>query len=259
MSGKSVLVDVSKCIGCRGCQVACKQWNKLPAEKTTNVGSYQNPQDLSDKTWTLVRFKEVEVNNMVKWNFLKDQCRHCVEPPCKMTGDEYAAGGIIIDENGAVIYTKKTKDYGENDLQGDCPYNIPRKNNENGLWVKCTFCNDRIKMGKEPACVKACPTGALTFGERDKILAVANERLNKIKSTHPNASIQGADDSRWIYLLHEAEGNFQFGAMFPERKDRYAWKEILSPAAPAVVAAGALSIFFKRREEGLKKKNDSEE
>ena len=109
MAGKSVLIDVSKCIGCRGCQVACKQWNELPAEKTKNHGSYQNPPDLSGMTYTIVRFKELSQGGEVKWNFFKDQCRHCVDPPCKMAADDEAPGAIVVDESGCVVYTDKTK------------------------------------------------------------------------------------------------------------------------------------------------------
>ena len=89
MNGKSVLIDLSKCIGCRGCQVACKQWNQLPAEKTENVGSYQNPQDLSAITFTVVRFKETDSNGRISWTFVKDQCRHCIYPTCKAAADDF--------------------------------------------------------------------------------------------------------------------------------------------------------------------------
>ena len=71
---RAFLIDTSKCIFCKACQVACKQWNGLPAEKTTNVGSHQNPQDLSGVTWTLVRMNEVESGGKLNWLFLKDQC-----------------------------------------------------------------------------------------------------------------------------------------------------------------------------------------
>ncbi|RQW78967.1 MAG: hypothetical protein EHM79_21020, partial [Geobacter sp.] len=68
MAGKAVLVDVSRCIGCRACQVACKQWNELPAEKTKNTGTFQNPPDLSGMTYTVVRFKEDSTNGEMTWN-----------------------------------------------------------------------------------------------------------------------------------------------------------------------------------------------
>ncbi|MDZ7261009.1 MAG: 4Fe-4S dicluster domain-containing protein [candidate division KSB1 bacterium] len=249
MNGKSVLVDVSKCIGCRGCQVACKQWNQLPGEQTVNQGSFQNPPDLSAFTYTLVRFKEVEENGQVKWNFFKDQCRHCVDPSCKYMADDIVKDAIIVDENGAVIYTEKTKELGEMNLKEACPYGIPRQDSITMQWVKCTFCHDRIANGLVPACVKTCPTGALTFGDRDQILDRANQRLKELKATHPNAQLLDANEVRWIYLLHEAQDQFQMGEK-KERTYHYGWNKVLNPLW---LALGALGLVFQWRERGLKK------
>lgn len=245
MSGKSVLIDLSKCIGCRGCQVACKQWNQLPAEKTINRGSYQNPEDLSEKTWTLIKFKESEKDGKVEWTFLKDQCRHCVDAPCKEGAEGSAADSIIVDKNGAVIYLESTKKI-EEDLNEYCPYSIPKKCEESNIWLKCTFCHDRINNNLEPACVKACPTGALVFGDRDKIVAMGKKRLAQLKKSHPNAALLDTDDVRWIYLLHESEKYFELSERHEERLDRFAWKKLLSPKAPFWLAAGVLSVFFKK-------------
>ncbi len=258
MSGKSVLIDLSKCIGCRGCQVACKQWNQLPGEKTKNVGSYQNPQELSAKTWTLVRFKESGNNGSVNWTFFKDQCRHCIDPPCKAAADDYAPGSVIIDKNGAVVYTSDTKKFGEEDLAEMCPFNIPRKNEKSGEWFKCNFCTDRIANGLEPACVKACPVGGLTFGDRDKILSLAKKRLQEVKKDHPNATLIDQDDVRWIYLLHESEDYFQLGLRELDRFNRYAWRKLLKPKAPVWLAGGALALLFKKRDQRMKEKQTDE-
>src|SRR4030043_802606 len=106
MAGKGFFIDTSKCTACRGCQIACKQWNMNPATKTTQKGSHQNPEDLSFPTFKLVRFSEFEVNGKPVWYFFTDQCRHCLEPPCMYTaqslgskaifGVEKTAEGIII-------------------------------------------------------------------------------------------------------------------------------------------------------------------
>ncbi|UCC17403.1 MAG: 4Fe-4S dicluster domain-containing protein, partial [Dehalococcoidales bacterium] len=77
---KAILVDLRKCTGCRGCQVACKQWNELPAVSTTNRGTYENPPDLSAHTWSVLKFKEISVNGNLKWLFSKWQCMHCLQP-----------------------------------------------------------------------------------------------------------------------------------------------------------------------------------
>jgi len=247
MAGKAVLVDVSRCIGCRGCQVACKQWNELPAEKTTNRGSYQNPPDLSGITYTVVRFKEVSQNGTIKWHFLKDQCRHCVEPPCAMATDE-VDGSAVHDANGAVVYTKKTAKIKDN-LAESCPYDIPRKN-EAGQWTKCTFCADRIAEGMEPACVKACPTGALTFGDREEILALGKKRLNALKATHPKAKLVDAEDVRWIFLLHEPEEEFQMGMRREVSPYRFSLGKLLSPSFSFWALAGSLGLILAKRDRG---------
>ena len=196
---KAFLIDTSKCIACKACQVACKQWNDLPAEKTVNVGSHQNPQDLSAVTWTLVRMNEVESGGKLKWLFFKDQCRHCVEPPCLVSTD--VEGAIVKDENtGAVIYTEKTKEVDFGEIM--CPYNIPRASDD-GTLAKCDMCIDRVESGLLPACVKTCPTGAMNFGDREEMLAMAKKRLAAVKKTRPKASLLNADDIRVIYLVEE--------------------------------------------------------
>ena len=79
---KSIFIDTTICTACRGCQVACKQWHDLPAEKTQNMGNYQNPQDLTSATYKLVKMTEIEINNRLQWLFFPDQCRHCEDAPC---------------------------------------------------------------------------------------------------------------------------------------------------------------------------------
>ena len=194
---KAFLIDTSKCIGCRACQVACKQWNELPAEKTVNQGTYQNPPDLSGVTWTLVRFKEVTNNGKVRWNFFKDQCRHCLEPPCKLSSS--IPGSIIQDETGAVMYTKKTKYENLEDIT--CPYNIPRQDKNTMELFKCTMCVDRVKNGLLPACVKACPTGTVQFGDREEMLKMGRQRVEGLKPVYKNASLIDSEDVSAIYLL----------------------------------------------------------
>ena len=244
MAGKAVLVDVSRCIGCRGCQVACKQWNELPAEQTANRGSYQNPPDLSGITYTVVRFKEVAQNGSIKWHFLKDQCRHCVEPPCAMATDR-VPGSAVHDANGAVIYTQKTAEIRDN-LAESCPYDIPRK--KAGQWTKCTFCAERIAEGMEPACVKACPTGTLTFGDHEEIVALGKKRLSALKARHPNAKLVDAQDVRWIFLLHEREEEFQLGQKREVSPYRFSLGKLLKPSFPLWALAGSLGLILAKSE-----------
>ena len=201
MPGKSFFIDTTVCTACRACQVACKQWHDLPAEKTENRGSFQNPADLSFMTYKLVRFNEVVVGGKLKWLFFADQCRHCIEPPCEMTAEDPKA--IFRDSTtGAVIYTANTKQVDAQAVIDSCPYNIPRAAKD-GTLAKCDMCLDRVENGLLPACVKTCPTGAMNFGDREEILALAKKRLSEVKKTNPTAQLLDPDDVRVIYLVTE--------------------------------------------------------
>jgi formate dehydrogenase iron-sulfur subunit len=201
--GKSFFIDTTKCTACRGCQMACKQWNQRATEKTINRGSHQNPPDLSYNTWKLVRFSEIP-GDKVNWYFFPDQCRHCMSPPCKEVADGKAKGAIVQDEKtGAVVFDSKIKmkpaDFKE--IREACPYDIPRFLPGTGIMAKCTMCFDRTKEGMVPACVKTCPTGAMNFGDRKDIIEKANKRLEEVKKAYKDAMLGNPDDVRIIYLL----------------------------------------------------------
>jgi len=196
---KSFFIDTTVCTACRGCQVACKQWKNLPAENTVNRGTNENPADVSFNTYKVVRMREEVIDGKLKWLFFPEQCRHCVEPPCLDTAGDKSA--IYKDEaTGAVIYTAKTKGLNAKEIIESCPYNIPRKG-KNGVLAKCDMCNDRVQNGLLPACVKTCPTGAMNFGEREEMLALANKRLGEVKKISPSAMLLDPDDVRVIYLV----------------------------------------------------------
>jgi formate dehydrogenase iron-sulfur subunit len=195
---KGFLIDTTRCIACKGCQVACKQWNNLPADKTENQGNLQNPPDFSYTTYKLVRMNEQIISGKLHWLFFPDQCRHCLIPPCLLWAQNTDA--IYQDEDtGAVVYTSKTRKLKAQDIIGACPYDVPRSD-RGGLLNKCTMCNDRVKLGMEPACVKACPTGALNFGDLEHMQKLANKRFEKVKLTCPEARLLDADEVRVIFL-----------------------------------------------------------
>jgi len=151
----------------------------------------------------LVRFSEV-AGEKVNWYFFPDQCRHCLQPPCKEVADGKAKGAIIQDEKtGAVVFSPKVKvkpaDFKE--IREACPYDIPRFHSTAGVMGKCTMCFDRTKEGLLPACAKTCPTGAMSFGDRKEMLEKANKRLAEVKGTYKDAMLANPDDVRVIYLL----------------------------------------------------------
>lgn len=234
MSGKSFFIDTTKCTACRGCQMACKNWNRNGASLTKNTGSHQNPPDLDGNTFKLVRFSEVEQEGgKLAWYFFADQCRHCIDPPCKDAAEGYEAGSVIHDEaTGAVFYTDIMKKVPFDAVRTSCPYDIPRQA-EGGRVVKCTMCVDRVTHGLLPACVKTCPTGALNFGERDAMQTMARERLEKLKATYPKAQLLDADSVRAIFLVVDDPRKYHKNAVASAHPDgisrKMALRRLLKP------------------------------
>jgi len=205
MAGKFFLVDTTRCTACRGCQVACKQWNKLPASETIQWGCFQNPKLLDGDTYRLVRFAEHEgPGNSMAWYFFTDACRHCLVPPCKIKADQIVKGAVEVDENGAVIYNEKSKDLVNawKEIKQSCPWSIPCLDKRNGRLSKCHMCHDRVKAGLLPACAKSCPTGALMFGDEAAIKKLAEERLKAARLRYgAKAQILDPADVRVLYLV----------------------------------------------------------
>ncbi len=220
---KAFFIDTTRCTACRGCQIACKEWNELPANKTLQRGTHQNPPDLNPYNYKLVRFSEFKDDKgVVHWNFFPDQCRHCVDPPCMLVADEYVEGAVVQDsQTGAVVYTDLTKKLSKEaveQMRSECPYDIPRYNKETGLVVKCDMCVDRVKADMPPMCVKTCCTGSMNFGDREDMIELAGRRLAEVKKDFPEATLNNVDFVNVIYLMSFA----------PERY----WKNATA-AAPA--------------------------
>lgn len=221
---KLMLIDTTKCMGCRGCQVACKQWNELPAETTKFSGSYQNPPDMSGTTFTVIRYKEFKNNGKVRWLFFKDQCRHCDPAPClgefPELGTKDATGAVYFD-------AAKSKNFDIGNVREACPYGVPRRSPD-GSIVKCTLCVDRINSDMEPACVKACPTDALTFGDRNRMIEIAKARLKELKKDYPQATIYpGLNDSNVVWILAYPETTYGIAKAKTEKR-MYARRDFLN-------------------------------
>ncbi len=228
MNGKTFFIDLSRCTGCRGCQVACKQWKNKPVEPTENTGSHQNPPDLSWQTLKVVRFNETTIDGKFHWLFFPDQCRHCLDAPCKMVGDSEIPEAITQDAaTGAVLFTDKTKGLNAEAVREACPYDIPRHDPATKLMFKCDMCNDRVQAGMLPSCVKTCPTGTMNFGDRDEMLALARERLARLKPNHPRAELVDANSVRAVFLVTQAPTAYykhvQYGEAGPRPLSRKAF------------------------------------
>ncbi len=181
----AMLIDVSRCTGCRGCQVACKQWNQLPAEKSTFKGSYQNPANLSAKTWTLVNFIEPDdFNKDPRWLFRKSQCLHCGEASCLQA----CPTGAIRKSDSGIVYINQDICTGCKYCVEVCPFGTPHPDHDSGTAKKCRMCLDRVENGLTPACAKACPTGAVSFGSRRAMLSLAAQRKLTLAKTSPGSN-----------------------------------------------------------------------
>lgn len=239
------LIDVSTCIGCKACQVACSEWNDIRDEIGENVGVYDNPIDLTAKSWTVMRFSETEENGKLEWLIRKDGCMHCADPGCLKACP--SPGAIIQYENGIVDFHQENC-IGCGYCIAGCPFNIPRINKEDNRVYKCTLCSDRVAVGQEPACVKTCPTGAIQFGSKEDMKAVAQDRIKDLNNRgYQNAGLydpQGVGGTHVMYVLHHADKpNLYHG--LPENPSISTtvklWKGLLKPLATFGIAAAAIT------------------
>jgi formate dehydrogenase iron-sulfur subunit len=172
MARKALLISPELCIGCRACQTACKSWNQLPATKTVNKGTFENPPDLTPNLYNRIRYVEVpSETNMVRWLFVNQRCMHCEDAGCIKICP--APGALFKTKEGAVAFNKD-KCIGCKLCVAGCPFDVPRYD-ENNKVSKCHLCSDRIAEGLSPACAKTCPTGAIAYGDRDELMAKAKK------------------------------------------------------------------------------------
>lgn len=242
------LIDVSQCIGCKACQVACMEWNDLRDEIGTNVGVYDNPADLSAQSWTLMRFTEVEQNGRLEWLIRKDGCMHCGDPGCLKACP--APGAIIQHANGIVDFQQEHC-IGCTYCVTGCPFNIPRLSKMDHKAYKCSLCSDRVAVGQAPACVKACPTGALHFGSKEDMQEHAAKRIADLKSRgYAKAGLydpSGVGGTHVMYVLHHADQPGLYAGLPKEPAISpmvEVWKGITKPLAIAGMAAVALASLF---------------
>jgi formate dehydrogenase iron-sulfur subunit len=211
MADKAFLVDTSKCQGCRGCQVACKQWNGLPGEKTEFFAGPEltNPGKLSAITWNHVVFFPVDRSNETRpiWTIMHKKCFHCAEANCERACPEKAIykldGWTVIDQDKCI---------GCGACVNACVYHVPELSpinhvNDAGQKIvrkdkshKCNACT--LNKREIPACVSVCPSDALRFGYRQDMIQHAQERVAKLKKEgYPNACIYGLDQFKGLGVI----------------------------------------------------------
>jgi len=230
MPEKIKLYDDSKCTGCRGCQLACKQWNSLKARQTQNMGTYQNPPSLQANTFMIIRFQDYEdEKGNVKWIFRKEACMHCTDAAC-----------VTACPTGALHYVKE---YGTVGLDKDkcigckyctsaCPFEVPKHDPYTDKATKCDMCESRLQNGLDPACVKACPTGALKFGDKEDMLKLAEGRVKALGGTATIYGDKYLGGTHLVYVLQEKPAIYaalKQNPTFPITV--MAWKDWLKPLA----------------------------
>ncbi|WP_114240345.1 formate dehydrogenase subunit beta [Dyella sp. C9] len=258
------LIDVSRCIGCKACQAACMEWNDLRPEIGHFEGSYQNPDDLGPSVWTLMKFAEYEnEQGNLEWLIRKDGCMHCEDPGCLKACP--SPGAIVQYANGIVDFISD-KCIGCGYCVKGCPFDIPRISKQDHKSYKCTLCSDRVSVGLEPACVKACPTGAIMFGSKADMKQWAGERIEDLKSRgFENAGLYdpaAVGGTHVMYVLHHADKPSLYSGL-PDKPEISpvvrGWKGIIKPLALIGIALAALGGFFHWITEGPNEVTDEDE
>ncbi len=210
--------DTSLCIGCKACEIACKQWNQLPASEPLWTGSsYDNTGQLSATTWRHVQFIEhierpaiplIQPNtallpgsqstampffNSDRWLMQSDVCKHCANAPCL----EACPTGSIIRTEFDTVYVQQDICNGCGYCIVACPFGVIARDQYGDRKAhKCTLCYDRLKEGFEPACAKACPTDSIQFGEVEQLKTHARKRLGILHERGvQEAQLYGVDDN----------------------------------------------------------------
>jgi formate dehydrogenase iron-sulfur subunit len=254
--------DTTVCIGCKACEVACKEWNQLPDDGFVFTGmSYDNTAALGASTWRHVSFIERPVPlsgqetglGDFSWLMMSDVCKHCQR-----------AGCLEACPTGAIVRTEFDSVYVQSDICNGCgycitgcPFGVIDRREDDGRAWKCTLCYDRLSDGMEPACAKACPTDSIQFGDLDELKATADARLRRLHDGGvEEAYLYGADDvdqpgtgglNAFFLLVDEPEVyNLPPEPVVPTRHGGDAWRS-LAIGAMALAAAALGAVLTERR------------
>jgi formate dehydrogenase iron-sulfur subunit len=263
--------DTTVCIGCKACEVACKEWNLIPEDGLVWTGeSYDNTSNLGANSWRHVAFveqrKPLKLDGEtaaldgggpepLRWLMESDVCKHCTHAGCL---DVCPTGALFRTEFGTVVVQEDVCN-GCGYCVAACPFGVIGRREipgpAHGAAQKCTLCYDRLRVGEQPACAKACPTESIHFGKIDELKVIAENRLHEVRS-------EGVEGAR-LYGLDESNGVGGTGAFFllldqpevyglpsdpvtPTRHLGQSWRAAAA-AAGAMVVAVAAAAFAGRR------------
>jgi formate dehydrogenase iron-sulfur subunit len=244
---KAILYDANTCIACRACQLACKQWNDTPPARQEDWGDYPAPADISVSTWLKVFVNETQSYSRDTFTFTRRACMHCSDAACVTV---CPTGALSYHPDGLVAYDKGLCS-GCGYCADFCPFGVPHSNRNIITGIakmdKCTLCTspgrDRLAEGYEPACVKACPTDALVFGQRDDMVSLGTQRVNALKSRgYDNAYLYGENELGGLHVLYVLEDTPDKYGLPPTPEYPVMatmWQDILQPLG---LAAGGLML-----------------
>ncbi len=258
--------DTTICIGCKACQVACHQWNNLPAERgpsryhlpVLSGNSYDNTGSLSDVNWRHVKFIEQFSSDpnraqQAAWLMMSDVCKHCVNAPCL----EVCPTGAILRTEFDTVYINEPACNGCRDCISACPFGVIHMSEDPTRLVaqKCTFCYDRLKHNLTPACAQACPTQSIRFGPVSKLRAQAKARVEQLHAQGIHqAQLYGADENilgglNAFYLLVDKPEVYGLPAN-PKLPSRSVLRSSLWSMVTALVTGLGLLFAFRDRTRG---------
>ena len=250
---KGFFTDTSLCIGCKACEVACKQWNQLPGDGFFFTGmSYDNTIQLGASTWRHVAFIERSNDGAFSWLMSSDVCKHCARAGCL----ESCPTGAIIRTEFDTVYVQPDVCNGCGYCVVNCPFGVIDRHAEDGRAWKCTLCYDRLKEDMAPACAKACPTDSIKFGNLEELKEIARERVDHLHENGvQDAYLYGVDEKQqpgteglnaFFLLLDKPEVyNLPPEPVVPTKKVGESWRAM--GAAAAGIAALALAAVFGTR------------
>jgi formate dehydrogenase iron-sulfur subunit len=250
--------DTSVCIGCKACEVACKEWNLLPGNEPAFGDGFDNTASLDAQNWRHVKFidnvpDETSTAGQGKaWLMMSDVCKHCQHASCM----EVCPTDAIIRTEFDTVYIQPDVCNGCRNCIAACPYDVIGLDEHAKVAQKCTLCYDRLQGGMEPACAKACPTQSIQFGPVIELREKAQQRLTALHAQGvPEARLYGADDSVYgglnaFFLLMDEPEAYRLpnaaNAVLPSRNNERGY---LATAVTAVLAViGGLVALRRRRE-----------
>ena len=251
--------DTSVCIGCKACEVACKEWNELQGNNATFLAdSFDNTGALDAQNWRHVKFvehvpdKPATEGNGFAWLMMSDVCKHCKQASCM----EVCPTNAIIRTEFDTVFIQQDVCNGCRNCVAACPYGVIGMNSQTGTAHKCTLCYDRLQGGLEPACAKACPTQSIQFGPLAELQQAADVRLAALHSQgQTQAQLYGRDDTVYgglnaFFLLMDKPETYGLpnadNAKLPSRNNVGGY---VGAAITAVLAVVAGLVAFRRRGE----------